>query len=184
MVCLSEKITKMACVVALLMLFMACNATKKTERGTATGPEIKMECPKAGTCTFSVMENKALHLREDTTGMRYPELVDNSTTSVIQFKYHHQAPEGMADGNYTELLYFEVKNNVNTLHLKDEALQQVKLLYGRLCFCPTGTGYFKVTRGLLEYDRDKNGSAVISLVFDNLQAPQIIKKIEGQVTFK
>lgn len=171
--------------IILFTLFLfSCNSTKKTKETASMNPEISMQCPEDGSCTFSVIKGKSLTVLKDGIGMKYPELKDNPKTNIIKFTYHREAPNGLVDGNYTEEIYFEIPNNFYTLDLKDEALQKVKLLYGRLCYCKGSTGYFKVTDGTLHYDKNKDGTATLSLIFNNNEVPQIIKEIEGTVSFK
>lgn len=165
-----------------LTVFVSCNSTKKVEEAMSVAPE--MQCPKNGTCTFSVIANKSLQILEDGIGMKYPKLKDNPHTSIIKFRYHRKAPEGMMDGNYTEEVYLEIENDISKLELKDQELQQVKLLYGRLCYCKGNVGYFKVTDGLLNFQRNKNGTATLSLIFNNHEVPQIIKEIKGSISFE
>lgn len=173
----------------VLSLVLSCNSTKtkeKTVSGTenTASKEIAMECPEEGTCDFSVMKNKALVVKTDGIGMNYPQFEKSSETSVVKFTYHREAKNGMTDGDYTEEVYFEVANDAKSIMLADKSLQQVQLLYGRLCYCKGSAGYFKVTDGTLKFERNKDGSASFSLVFANNQVPQIIKKVAGTVAFE
>lgn len=155
-----------------------------TEETSTVSKKMAMECPENGTCEFSVMKNKSLEVVKDGIGMNYPKFEKSSETSVVKFIFHRAAENGMIDGDYTELVYFEVANDAKTIRLEDKSLQQVKLLYGRLCYCKGSAGYFKVTDGTLMFERNKDGSADFSLVFSNNQVPQIIKEIEGTVSFE
>lgn len=113
--------------------------------------------------------------------MLYPQFVENPKTNVIKFRFHQDSPEGVADGQYTEEVYFEVENREQKLLLKNEELQQVKLLYRRSCFCERGSvGYVKVENGQLEYSRQEN-KILISLNFENNQIPQVLQDIKGTV---
>ncbi len=169
--------------IILLSLFMACNSTKKTIENKTTALNTSMECPKGGECNFSVMKNQSMVMKQDGTGMNYPEFVENFSTNIIKFRFHKESPQGLADGNYTEEIYMEVKSDVKNISLKDDALKEVKLFYNRMCFCERGTvGYFPVTEGNLEYQRNSDGTASIVLYFQNNKVPQIIEKIAGKVS--
>lgn len=169
----------------LLSLFLACNSTKKSNESKTTALETNMECPKGGECSFSVMKNKAMRMQKDGTGMSYPEFVENQQTNIIKFRFHKDTPQGMADGSYTEEVYMEIKDDVKNLSLKDEALQNVKLVFNRMCFCERGTvGYFPVTDGSLQYQRNSDGTASIVLSFENNKVPQKLEKIAGEVSFE
>lgn len=172
----------------LLSLFLSCNTTKTTKETTSvdtSGMDIAMDCPKGGECTFSVMKNKSMRLLQDGIGMHYPEFVDNSSTNIIKFRFHRKSPEGMSDGDYTEEVYMEIDNKTKSLSLKNDSLQQVKLLFSRMCFCERGSvGYFPVSQGNLEYKRGEKGNASVILTFENNQVPQTIKEIKGTVSFE
>ena len=173
---------KIFCII-LLSLTMACNSTKRTGEDQEMALDTNMECPKSGECTFSVMKNKSMQMKEDGTGMKYPTFVENPKTNVIKFRFHKDSPQGMADGSYTEEVYMEIKDGVENLSLKNESLQQVKLTFNRLCFCERGTvGYFPITEGNLEYRRNSDGMASIVLYFQNNKVPQKLEKIAGKVS--
>ncbi|HET8838882.1 MAG TPA: hypothetical protein VFM82_07820 [Flavobacteriaceae bacterium] len=174
---------KISCIL-FLSLFMACNSTKKSNESINTALETSMECPKGGECTFSVMKNMAMLMKKDGTGMSYPEFVENRGTNVIKFRFHKESPQGMADGNYTEEVYMEIKDDVKNLSLKDEALQEVKLVFNRMCFCERGTvGYFPIIDGNLEYQRNSDSASVV-LSFANNKVPQRLEKIAGEVSLE
>jgi hypothetical protein len=167
------------------ILFLSCNTTKKatTENVQKTSETAKAEtqCPEPGKCSWEYLRNKSLVVEKDGIDMLYPHLVDNPETSVIKFRYHKDSPAGVSDGQYTEEVYFEVRNDVKSLSLQDEQLQEVKLLYGRMCFCERGkVGYVKVVDGKLSYTKT-NGTASISLSFQNNKIPQVIQELQGTV---
>lgn len=168
-----------------LILLVSCDAPKKTLGHGQKTKTAKSQCPEQGKCSWELLRDKSLAIQKDGTGMMYPEFVENPETSVIKFQYHRDSPTGVSDGQYTEEIYFEIGNDVKSLTLQNENLQKVKLLHRRMCFCERGTvGYFKVTEGLLEYSKNKNGEATISLVFQNHQVPQVLEELDGKVIFE
>lgn len=175
---------KILCIV-LLSLFMGCNSTKKATDSKTITLDTSMDCPKGITCSFSLMENKSLVIKKDGIGMTYLDYADSDSTNVIKFKYHKASPEGMADGSYTEEVYMEIKKDVKNLSLENEELKQVKLYFQRMCFCERGTvGYFPVTDGKLEYQRNSDQSASVVLTFQNNKVPQKLGRIAGKVSFE
>ncbi len=169
-------------VVLCSILFLSCGTKQSTTDTEKTSLNIsEMECPKPGKCSWEFMPNQSLIIKDNTGGTFYPQFVENSKTSVIKFRYHQDSPEGVADGQYTEEVYFEVENDEQKLFLKNEELQQVKLLYGRLCFCERGSvGYVKVNEGQLKYSKQDN-KILVSLDFENNQIPQVLKELQGIV---
>lgn len=169
-----------------LAFFFSCNSAKKSSSANEDKTRAKQtQCPEQGKCSWELLQNKSMAIKEDGTGAIYPVFAENPNTSVVKFRYHRESPEGMADGQYTEEVYLEVGNDVKKLTLQNENLQKVKLLYRRMCFCERATvGYFEVVDGILEYSKNKNGEVRISLVFENKQVPQTLEKIEGKVVFE
>ena len=136
-------------------------------------------CPESGYCNREVLNKSELKIQSDTFGKIYYEIVPGNNT-VIRFTFKKDAPEGTADGNYSEIVLLEIPNKKIRLNLHDQELQQVKLLFGRLCFCRDATGYFKVENGSLLLDRtDKN--IHIELSFDVKKVPQLLKSINENI---
>ncbi|MFD1314558.1 hypothetical protein ACFQ39_02935 [Namhaeicola litoreus] len=130
-------------------------------------------CPDGGSCKISVIKNKELHLKTDEFGMNYPEIIEGEN---YIFEYIFSKNTDYADGNYKEIVLFELPKNEISLLLQDENLQKVNLLYGRLCYCKGESGYEKVLRGKLDLKRN-NSEVIIKLEF-NTDLPQVIKTIE------
>lgn len=109
---------------------------------------MKTEYSKDGYYTTELQENKQLSIKkEEATGYLYPDITEGNNL-VILFNYNKKAPEGVADGNHSETIHFEIPKEFNSLHKKDEELTDVKLLYGKHCFCEDA-GYYKVLNGEL-----------------------------------
>lgn len=109
---------------------------------------MKTEYSKDGYYTTELQENKQLSIKkEEATGYLYPDITEGNNL-VILFNYNKKAPEGIADGNHSETIHFEIPKEFNSLHKKDKELTDVKLLYGKHCFCEDA-GYYKVLNGEL-----------------------------------
>ncbi|MFT4802125.1 MAG: hypothetical protein ACI93N_001901 [Flavobacteriaceae bacterium] len=104
---------------------------------------------KEGDVSVNVSINSTLNLKDDTIGAIYP-VIESGDNLVIVFKYEEKAPEGIADGNYSETLHFEIPNNTTILNLADDELNNVKLLFGKHCFCKGDAGYYKVKKGKMK----------------------------------
>ena len=108
--------------------------------------------------------------------------MDESTTaSVITKKYTRNAIKGIQDAQYREEILFEISNSDSDLSLSDLDLQKTKMLFGRFCYCPGQTGYYKVTAGKLTL-KQKNKLTAFDLDFKVPQVPQIIKVVKATVT--
>ncbi len=174
-----------------LGLFMGCKSFKKE---TSQEKIIAMEkegmtkvnhtspgnCPDDGTCMWSVMSDTNLILKEDTIGARYPVFEKEVGTHTIKFEYDRTVEKGLADGGYKEVIYFHIPATTTSITLKDEALQDVGLTYGRLCFCRGATGHYPITKGALKLDKTTEGYKV-TLSFENGKVPQLINNLEETI---
>lgn len=131
----------------ILIIFGACKA--KTDTTTYSPSKImQTECPKEGSYTTELQENKKLSIKiEEATGYLYPEVTEGDNL-VILFNYNKEAPEGIADGNHSETIHFEIPRDFVELKKKDNELSDVNLLFGKHCFCEDA-GYYKVSNGEL-----------------------------------
>ena len=92
------------------------------------------------------------------------------------FEYSRNVPEGLQDGSYREEVVFEVNNSISSVHLQNIELGQLKMLYGRHCFCKGYAGYFFIKEGNLIMSQ-KNGVVGFDLDFKIKEVPQVITKI-------
>ncbi len=169
-----------------LLLVNAC----KTQTGTVNSSEnTAMEqidnqttnCPNEGTCSVTVHKNKSLNIQKDGTGALYPELVDSKNT-VVEYTYLKEGPPGTADGNYSETIHFEIPDGTDHLSKENAALADVKLLYGKHCFCRGEAGYYPITNGKLLVEKSKEG-IVFDLKFKVEKTSQVVSHIIETVKF-
>ena len=110
---------------------------------------VNSKCPSDGVCTVKIHKNKSLLIKEDGTGALYPEIVDGDKT-VILYTFLRKGPEGTLDGDYSETIHFEIPNGTYTSNFNDATLKNVKLLFGKHCYCKGEAGYYPVETGSLK----------------------------------
>lgn len=125
---------------------------------------LESECPEAGVCTVELFRNKNLIIKEDGTGALYPEIVDGANV-VVQYTYSVKGPEGTVDGDYSETIHFEVPPSVEALNLKDADLKNLKLVFGKHCYCKGEAGYYFVEKGNLTVNKSTDALS-FSLTFE------------------
>lgn len=160
----------------LLLSIISCKAGKESN----PIPELKMVnsiCPSDGICSFEVLKNKSLQLKQDDIGALYPVLEEGKMT-VLKFEYQRSEIENTQDGQYSELIYVELPQKIQNIQLTNNELSISKVLFARLCFCRGQTGYYKVTNGQLEITKNKDATANFKLQFKIEEVPQIITLIE------
>lgn len=172
---------KALCYFIILITLGACKA--KTEPTSQNSNKaMQTECPKEGSCTTELQENKRLSIKtEEATGYLYPEVSEGDNLLII-YSYTKKAPEGIADGNHSETIHFEISRDFMELIKKDEELSEVKLMYGKHCFCEDA-GYYEVLNGELSViKQDSKISFELSFKVDGIDAE--IYHIKGSVVLK
>ena len=164
---------------------ISCDSTQKTVSETNNGPDAKVsvnegKCPEQGTCSFELKEGTSYTIEVDGTGAQYPQYKE-SDGSVAQFRYEEKGPAGTADGDYAEVIQFNVPESyAKGKSYVDEALQDVNLMYHKACFCKGQAGYYKVTKGSLKIFKNKDGDLNFDLQFSMDGLNQTIHRIVRQ----
>ncbi len=170
-------------IVYLFLVFLlveGCNINQKITKSEK--PKIlKFNCPDNGDCVFEVLRNSELLIKYDDFGKLYPEIVSGDKL-VIKYQYKRDPVENAVDGNYSEFVYLEFDEKDKQIILKNEELQKVKMLFGRICFCREAMGYFKVTEGSLFLFINKN-KIVLNTTFKVKKVPQIITEINEDINY-
>lgn len=134
----------------------------------------KTNCPEGGKCSVTILKNKSLTIKDDVTGKVYPEITDGKNL-IVHFNFLRQAPEGIADGNYAEDIYFEIPADQNQLQKKDSSLKDVNLVFGRHFFSPEA-GFVEINKGELKLQK-KGNEIRFDLKFHEEEGKQLIDHI-------
>ena len=142
------------------ILVQSCKTTTNTKsasetNNTTTEMQMNSGCPDNGVCSAEVQKGKKLVVKEDGTGALYPEITSGDNLVVV-YSFSQKGPEGTVDGNYSETIHFEIPANMNELDKKGTSLQDVKLLYGKQCYCKGEAGFYKVDSGSLQVTKNTN----------------------------
>ncbi len=155
------------------LLMLSCSAQKQ---GVIASASLTSECPKNAKCTVELIKNKGIVLKKDDFGRDYYELSERAATNVIKYEFSRIVKGDIQDGGYREEVIFEIEQNPDAMLLTDKSLQNVKMIYGRFCFCKGQTGYYKVEKGTLTINGRKIKKSG-SLDFEINEVPQVIKSI-------
>ena len=162
-------------------IIFSCNAKQKllTENSVEN---LTTNCPEDGICTFEVLQNKKLKLLQDGIGKLYPDISDGDKI-ILKFEYKRNEIPNTVDGNYSELIFVELNPDNLIIELENSKLQEVKMLFARLCFCRGQTGYYKVNNGKLSLIKEGNNYQ-FNLEFKINEVPQIVTSINWLFTLK
>jgi len=157
------------------IILFSCKSSKSTDDKTNQDiNSISSVCSDEGDCAFVVHKDSSLNILEDTTGQIYP-IIEQGENIVIEFTYAVKGPEGTMDGDYSETVHFEISGREDKLNLSNKELSQIKLLFGKHCFCKGEAGYYMVDEGeiLLE---NKDDSLYLNL---NLVINKVSHKVNN-----
>ena len=164
-----------------IMLIVSCK-TKQEMLLQDTLENIEILCPSDGVCSFEVLQNKKLKLLQDGIGKLYPDISDGDKI-ILKFEYKRNEIPNTVDGNYSELIFVELNPDNLIIELENSKLQEVKMLFARLCFCRGQTGYYKVNNGKLSLIKEGNNYQ-FNLEFKINEVPQIVTSINWLFTLK
>lgn len=136
-----------------------------------------LECPENGVCTIEIAENKSLNVLKDDIGAAYYQLIEDTTKSVVHFKYDRNKIENASDSGHVEEIIFEINKNEKKLNLENIQLQETKMLFGRHCFCRGKAGFFKVKIGNLKISTEEE-KIMYELSFKVNDIPQLFSEIK------
>lgn len=169
----------------ILLLFAgACktqNTTATTDENTMIEQNTKQDtaCPEDGVCEVKIHKNALLQIKEDGTGALYPVL-GSGDRLVVEYTYTRKGPEGTMDGDYSETIYFEIPTSTKTLNKEDASLNDVKLLYGKQCYCKGEAGFYSVDIGTLSLEK-KGDIIIFDLQFHVGKTTQVISQLTQEV---
>lgn len=140
-------------------------------------------CPENGTCTIELLPNKSLEFKKDEFGNSYPVISEGNKT-IFKYTYTKNPIPNTQDSNYTEHVFAELDSTISAKTLTNEALQNIKLHFGRLCYCKGETGYYPIKNGNFKISKSSKKSFKIEFNFKIDEVPQIISELKEIVCVK
>ena len=157
-------------IVCISVLLLGCNSVKKVD---LSNNQTLLNCPDDGLCKVEILKNQCISIKNDEFGKLYYELLPCDEKNVVRYIYTRSVDEKYKDSGYREEVVFEVNSALSSMSLSDNTLQNMKMLFGRFCFCRGATGYYYIKNGDLKIDNYKG-----VLDFKIEEVPQIISHIE------
>lgn len=134
------------------------------------------ECPDKGECSVEIFKGKDLKITTyDNNSIGYDQIDDESKT-IVRYQFIKNKKMIETDGGYREEIIFVIDSQTDFKNLKDNQLEQTKMLFGRYCFCRGQTGLYRVKKGNLQIV-SLNDNIHFNLDFTIDEVPQIIKNI-------
>ena len=142
-----------------------------------------INCPENGNCSFELIPNKSIEFKADNFGILYPVISDGEKT-LLKYTFKKNSIKNTQDSNYTEIIYAELDQEFSELRLANEDLQNVKLYFGRLCYCKGQTGYYPIKKGQFKISKAGKNTVTFNLNFDIEVVPQIISVLNETISLK
>ena len=158
----------------IFIVLIACKTGNTSSKSELLNNGNLFECPKDGICTIDILKNKLIKLKKDKFDKPYIDLEESSTTNLLKFSYKRHPIKDVADSNYEEVIYIEIKKNEENISLKNEELSTVNAIFGRLCFCRGSSGYFPIQEGNLNVKKVSKNTYKIDFSFKINEVPQVI----------
>lgn len=170
----------------ILLLIVSCKSTKNANAAFVAKEAFLINatnCPENGTCTIELLPNTSLEFKKDEFGIAYP-LISEGNKTVFKFIYTRNSIPNTQDSNYSEIVFAELDAAISEKKLTNEKLQDVKMHFGRLCFCKGQTGYYPIKNGNFKISKASKKAFKIDFNFKITEVPQIISEINETVFVK
>ncbi|MCK0131936.1 hypothetical protein MWU59_10535 [Flavobacteriaceae bacterium F08102] len=131
-----------------LLGFISCKSQQNTLLPSPPVSTIISPVMQDGTTHAELIPNAQLQIQSGQFNHRSIEIIPGKMI-VFKFQYQQNQHPDSVDGQYEELLFFEISDLSKKIMLKDDQLHNVKMTYARLCYCKGTSGYFAVSKGLL-----------------------------------
>ncbi len=133
-------------------------------------------CPPNGTCITERLVNKGIEIKTSSSGGTYIEIIDKPDSFVVHYEYTRtKSPENYADDFHREEVYMEFPAGHFKKTLENSDLKEVKLIFGRHCYCKGYAGWFIITEGKVQIDHTDKQTE-INLQF-KAPVPQLFEKL-------
>lgn len=166
----------------ILTTLGSCNASKTfldSKEGGDYKTKILTNCPENGICNLYVFQNSSLQIQTDGIGQSYYDMSYDAEKSVIMYEFKNSNSD-YEDGNITERVVFEIKNNVPELIVEDFELSNLTMFYERHCYCKGQTGMFPIKKGKLILNNLGN-TLKLNLKIDRVDVPFVIKELIAEI---
>ncbi len=170
----------------LFLIIVSCKSTKNMTADFVVNEAIlinTLNCPENGDCTIELLPNTSLEFEKDEFGNLYPVISEGNKT-IFKYIYTRNPIPNTQDSNYSEIVFAELDSIISPRTLTDETLQDIKLHFGRLCFCKGETGYYPIKKGKFKITKSTKNTFKIDFNFKISEVPQIISAINETVCVK
>ena len=165
----------------IIVCFASCKNFQYLVTEVKTSPITN--CPENSDCLLELIPNSTISFKNHEFGNTYPTITEGNKT-LLKYTFNKKTPKNTQDGQYTEHVYAELEPTITKTALKNAALKNIKLHFGRLCFCKGETGYYPIKNGEFNIKKVGENTISISINFKILEVPQITTNINETISLK
>ena len=168
----------------IFALFISCKPCQSLKLTVNEAVLVKtINCPENGDCTLELIPNKTITFKKDNTDVLYPEITEGEKT-LLKYTFKKNPIPNIQDSDYTEIIYAELNETLSEISMADTALKNIKLHFGRLCYCKGENGFFAIEKGEFQISKIGKNTIKIDLNFITKEVPQIITTINESISLK
>jgi len=164
----------------LFLIIVSCKSTFVVNEAILVNT---LNCPENGDCTIELLPNKSLEFKKDEFGNLYPVISEGNNT-IFKYIYTRKPIPNTQDSNYSEIIFAEFDSIISQKIYTNKTFKDVKLHFGRLCYCKGETGYYPIKNGKFNITKSTKNSFKIDFNFKIDEVPQIISDIHETIYVK
>jgi len=167
--------------IIIIISLVICSCT--TQKALLSKPfSKKIKATGNTSITYVLTPNSKLESYKDLQKNTFLKIVTGNNI-VIKIEAIKKSDKNVADGNYREVLYFEIPNKNQDIKMGALKNSAIKLWFARFCFCRDYIGFYKITEGNLNIKLSKKAIKIKATIrFNNL--PQVLNFIDQNLPIK
>lgn len=164
-----------------LLLLIGCKTKQTTFITEKQEFKATVNCPEDGICSIELIPNSSLVVKSDEFGNTYT-IIEKGEKTILKYVFSQNIDKQYVDGHYIEEIYAEFDKELPDLTLQNKSLNDVKLLFNRMCYCKGSAGFYHITKGNLSFKKTKKNTFNFQLSFIMDKVPQVITSINETFT--
>jgi len=174
---LKKLLTLLLIIIISTIVFASCNSSKNLITKTLQN---SLKTNLKNPIKLIISPNSTLFVSKDTFKI-YNVVQKKGPHLLLKFTYKTQAPKNLADANYSEILFIEIPNYKQSIHLT--SFKNINVWFARFCYCKDYVGYHRILNGDLNLILNKK-TLKINMRFSFNNIPQVLNFIDQKIILK
>jgi len=161
-------------IISCLFVFNACKSNKILITKTIQKP---LTITKKASSKLTLSPNSKLIISKDNFNI-INITKQKGQNLVLKFTYKTHPQKNIADANYSEILFIEIPNNKQNIHITQ--FKNINLWFARFCYCKDYVGFYRILNGNLNLSLNRN-KLTIKLQFKFKNVPRVLNVINQEI---